>query len=164
MIAISGGLMLKGLKGSAEERSSTQGNPQPPDQYKTEALNEWMTWRSNQSNEKWIIITDLPTNNSHQSSHAKCGVLDCPAKIVRDITTPLDKGHNFSHWFWRWCVHRREHLQHAPPHTGFFHAIPLLIQTGEAGAWKITRTVDVNPIALPISCIVYPVGKLEVAR
>ena len=35
--------MLKGLKGSAEERSSKQGNLQPPDQYKTEALNEWMT-------------------------------------------------------------------------------------------------------------------------
>ena len=34
---------VKGLKGSDEERSSTQGNPQPPDQYKTEALNEWMT-------------------------------------------------------------------------------------------------------------------------
>jgi hypothetical protein len=40
MIAIGGGLMFKGLKGSGEERSPSQGNPQPPDQYNAEVLNE----------------------------------------------------------------------------------------------------------------------------
>ena len=40
MIAIGGGLMFKGLKGSGEERSPTQGSPQPPDQYNSDVLKE----------------------------------------------------------------------------------------------------------------------------
>ena len=40
MIAVGGGLMFKGLKGSGEERSPTQGSPQSPDQYNTDVLKE----------------------------------------------------------------------------------------------------------------------------
>ena len=40
MIAIGGGLMFKGLKGSGEERSPTPRSPQPSDQYNTDVLNE----------------------------------------------------------------------------------------------------------------------------
>ena len=40
MIAVGGGLMFKGLKGSGEERSPTQGSPQSPDQYNAEVLKE----------------------------------------------------------------------------------------------------------------------------
>ena len=40
MIAIGGGLMFKGLKGSGEERSPASRNPQPSDQYNADVLNE----------------------------------------------------------------------------------------------------------------------------
>jgi hypothetical protein len=40
MIAIGGGLMFKGLKGSGMESSSSQDKPQSPNQYNAEVLNE----------------------------------------------------------------------------------------------------------------------------
>ena len=40
MIAIGGGLMFKGLKGSGEEGSRAPRDPQPSDQYNADVLNE----------------------------------------------------------------------------------------------------------------------------